>query len=209
MIDGQQSNPVSAWFDPIETIEVQRAFSCCRFIEAANTRGGWKLPDDFNFGDYLARSAAKKLKTVVTLEPVELFGLWSLVMFGYVMVDGLATVVDPNVDTTTTVLPVLFALSQLGLGVWSGLNIWRSEYIRGMLIPRYPAQTTIAVTSGSIPDSPGSSPPVLSWHAFPPSRQAGQILAHIRLFSNEVCAPRQVAHAMQQIKKMSFQNQEG
>ena len=100
-----------------------------RFIEQARA-DGFAIADDFQFGKYLARTAAEDLKTLVSIEPVQLAKVWMPLMvceLGLLAVSG-------GVDGDF--LPSLFGLAQIPIATWSAWNYARLWSIKQALVPQ-------------------------------------------------------------------------
>ena len=132
-----------------------------RFIQRANSHGGWSLPGDFKFSEYLSSAAAARLREVVSLEPAELLGLWSLAMAAFVAVESEPGAVAAlsaaagQPDRQALVLPLVFALSQALLCGWAALNVCATDWLVAQLLPVAPP-----AAAGAPAGAPALRPPL-------------------------------------------------
>jgi hypothetical protein len=129
-----------------------------RFIQRANCHGGWNLPGDFKFSEYLSNAASARLREVVSLEPAELLGLWALVLSIFLAVEAAPAAVAAvsaaagQPDQQAMVLPLLFALSQAVLCGWVAVNVLVTDHLIDQLLPVSPSlHSAEAQTRGLLP----------------------------------------------------------
>lgn len=118
--------------DMLLTVQQRRAEFLrfrARFIEQARTNG-IALAEDFQFGKYLALSAAQDLKELLSIQPVELAKVWLPLMLCEL------ALLTATGGLEGDFLPSLFGLAQVPISIWAVWNFARLSNIKQALAPQ-------------------------------------------------------------------------